>query len=68
MEEIDVVRLTKEYENIPAGTEGTIVHKYNDSVFEVEFVDSDGDYIDPVTIPADVLELIWQYSTQQWMK
>lgn len=67
MEEIDVVRLIRDYENIPAGTEGTIVYKYNDSAFEVEFFDENDDTIDVLTTPADVLELIWQYRTGQWV-
>lgn len=40
MKELDVVRLTKEFEGLPAGTEGTIVCEYDGKVFEVEFFDS----------------------------
>lgn len=67
MEELDAVRLTKDFENIPAGTEGAIVSKYSDSVFDVEFFDENGNTIDVLTVSADVLELIWQYRTRQWV-
>jgi hypothetical protein len=50
MNEFDVVELVKEFENLPIGTEGTIVHKYNDVDFEVEFFDKNGDSIDVYTI------------------
>lgn len=58
MKELDVVRLKKEYNGIPAGTEGTIVLEYDGTYFEVEFVNSSGDTIDVVTTPAEVLEPI----------
>ena len=32
MKELDVVRLVQELQSIPVGTEGTIVHKYDDSM------------------------------------
>ena len=45
MKEIDVVKLVKDYKDIKAGTIGTIVSEYEDSVYEVEFVDKDGQTI-----------------------
>ncbi len=39
MHELDVVRLTEDFNGLPAGTEGTIVLKYNEEYFEVEFFD-----------------------------
>ena len=61
MKELDVVRLTKEFEGLPAGTEGTIVCKYDGKAFEVEFFDNDGDTIDVFTTPVEVLELLIEY-------
>lgn len=61
MKELDVVILTKDYENIPAGTEGAIVLDYDKDYCEVEFVDSDGNTIDVVTTPKELLELVWEY-------
>lgn len=58
MKELDVVRLTSEFKDLPAGTEGTIVLEYDGAYFEVEFVDSNGDTIDVFTTPAEVLEVI----------
>ena len=58
MKELDVVRLTSEFNGLPIGTEGTIVLEYDGKCFEVEFVDGDGDTIDVLTTPIDVLELV----------
>ena len=58
MKELDVVRLTKEFEGLPIGTEGTIVCEYDGKAFEVEFFDNDGDTIDVFTTPVEVLELL----------
>ena len=61
MKELDVVRLVQEFNGFPLGTEGTIVHKYDDSMFEVEFFSKDGDTLDVVTTPKDVIELDKSY-------
>ena len=61
MKELDVVRLTKEFEGLPIGTEGTIVCEYDGKAFEVEFFDSEGDTIDVFTTPVEVLELLMEY-------
>ena len=61
MKELDVVRLKKEFENMPEGTVGTIVLEYDGKAFEVEFFDADGDTIDVVTTPAELLELVRAY-------
>ena len=61
MKELDVVCLTKEFEGLPIGTEGTIVCEYDGKAFEVEFFDSEGDTIDVFTTPVEVLELLIEY-------
>jgi len=61
MKELDVVRLTKEFEGLPVGTEGTIVSEYDGKAFEVEFFDDDGDTIDIFTTPKEVIELLIEY-------
>ncbi len=61
MKELDVVRLTKEFEGLPIGTEGTIVCESDGKAFEVEFFDSEGDTIDVFTTPVEVLELLIEY-------
>lgn len=58
MKELDVVKLTKEFNGLSAGTEGAIVLEYDGTYFEVEFFDSNGDTIDVFTTPIDVLELV----------
>ena len=61
MKELDVVRLTKEFEGLPIVTEGTIVCEYDGKAFEVEFFDTEGDTIDVFTTPVEVLELLIEY-------
>ena len=61
MKELDVVRLTKEFEGLPIGTEGTIVCECDGKAFEVEFFDTEGDTIDVFTTPVEVLELLIEY-------
>ena len=61
MKELDVVRLIKEFEGLPIGTEGTIVCEYDGKAFEVEFFDSEGDTINVFTTPVEVLELLIEY-------
>ena len=57
MKELDIVRLVQEFQDIPVGTEGTIVHKYDDSMYEVEFFRKDGSTLDVVTTPKIMIEL-----------
>ena len=61
MKEFDVVKLLSDFENIPVGTEGAIVLDYDKEYCEVEFVDSDGNTIDVITTPKELLELVWEY-------
>ena len=53
-----VVKLTKEFSGLPIGTEGTIVHDYDGTMFEVEFFDDKGDTIDVFMTPKDHLMLV----------
>lgn len=57
MKELDVVKLNKDFGSIKKDTEGTIVNKYDDKNFEVEFFDKKGNTIDVVTISIDYLDL-----------
>ncbi len=57
IKELVVVKLNKEFNELSAGTKGTIVLEHDGTSFEVEFVD-DGDTIDVITIPAELLELV----------
>ena len=63
MKELDVVKLVKDYKDIKAGTIGTIVNEYEDSVYEVEFVDKDGQTIGVVTTPSLLLESVCEYGS-----
>ena len=69
MKELDVVRLTKEFEGIPAGlpvgTEGTIVSYYDGKMFDIEFFDDEYNTIDVLITPVEILELIWEYKSKK---
>ena len=58
MKELDVVRLTKEFEGLDIGTNGTIVLEYDGKSFEVEFFDNEGNTIDVLTTPVDCIEIV----------
>ena len=58
MKELDVVKLVKDFNGLPTGTEGTIVLKYDGTAYEVEFFDANGDTIDVITTPSNILELV----------
>ena len=58
MKELDVVRLTANFNDLPVGTKGTIVLEYDGTNFEVEFFDSNGDTIGVFSTTIDVLELV----------
>lgn len=58
MKELDVVRLTANFNDLPVGTEGTIVLEYDGNNFEVEFFDSNGAIIGVFSTTIEVLELV----------
>ena len=57
MKELDVVKSTKEFNGLSVGTEGVIVLEYDGAYFEVEFFFLNGDTIDVITTPSNILEL-----------
>lgn len=62
MEELDCVKLIKPFGSLKIGTKGTIVLKYTENDFEVEFFDENHNTIDVYTITRDYLEVYWKYS------
>ena len=62
MKEMDVVKLLSDYEGVLKGTEGTVVLDYDEETCEVEFFDTDGNTIDVVTTPKNLLEVVCVYS------
>ena len=58
MKELDVVKLTGEFSGLPLGTEGTIVHDYDGTMFEVEYFDDKGNTIDVIMTPKDQFVLV----------
>lgn len=62
MKELDTVKLLCNFNNISVGTEGCIVHEYDEATFEVEFFDTNGDTIEVITTPKEFLELVASYN------
>lgn len=56
MQELDSVVLTQDFSNIPKGTQGVVVYIYDEREGAVEFFDEEGDTIDVVTMPFEILE------------
>ena len=56
MDELQCVKLIKEFKGLPIGTKGTIVLKYTENDFEVEFFDSNGETIGVYTIEGEFIE------------
>lgn len=52
----------KEFENLQIGTKGVIVKKYDETNFEVEFFNENGQSIDVYTISSEYLEVYWKAS------
>ena len=62
MKELDTVKLIADFENVKAGTIGVIVCEYDGTAFEVEFYDDEGNTIDVITTPSDLLSLEKSYN------
>ena len=56
-ERVRCCKVGKDFNGPPAGTEGTIVLKYDGTAYEVEFFDANGDTIDVIATPSNILEL-----------
>lgn len=66
MDELDIVKLKKAFKDLKTGCKGTVVLKYSDNDFEVEFFDDNGDSIDVYTISKDYLELVQKF--ERWIE
>ena len=65
MKEYDVVKLIKPLKDLKIGTIGTIVVKYSEKDFEVEFFDDQNNSIDVYTVSYDYLELFQETDKQK---
>lgn len=60
MNELDCVKLVKPFRDLPPGTKGVVVLKYNDEDVEVGFFDGNDQTIDVYIVPTDCLEVTWK--------
>ena len=65
LEPFDCVILIKKYRNLEKGTHGTIIEKYNNDNFLVEFFDGNGDTIDVYDVTADYLKVYGKNQTHK---
>lgn len=56
MKEYELVTLKKDFEGLKKGTKGTIVLKYNEENYEVEFFDDNNDTIGVYTIDISYID------------
>ena len=64
----DIVELLVDLsENLHTGVRGTIVERYGDDVYEVEFSDSDGETLALCTLSPEQFIIVWQAKTKSWL-
>lgn len=65
----DIVEIIRDIpeKNLCAGEQGTIVHRHEDSAYEVEFTDEDGETLDFFALHAEDFIVIWQAETRRWI-
>jgi hypothetical protein len=65
----DVIELTVDIpeKNLRAGLQGTIVHKYNDQTYEVEFTYQTGETLALLALRSEQFIVVWRAETQAWV-
>ena len=63
----DVVEILYPIEevNLPAGTQGTLVHQHTEDVFEVEFVNEQGETTALHALDRNHFVVVWQAETEE---
>jgi Domain of unknown function (DUF4926) len=52
---------------IKAGEIGTIVEKYDDCAYEVEFANSEGETLALLALAPETFMVVWKNETQDWV-
>lgn len=53
--------------NLFVGAQGSILEKYSDNDFEIEFSNEAGETLALCTVPRKNFIVVWQSATQQWL-
>ena len=53
--------------NLQTGVRGTIVERYSDDAYEVEFSNSDGETLVLCTLSPKQFIIVWQAKTASWL-
>lgn len=66
---LDVIELLADLPDaaLQAGDLGTIIEEYDDSAYEIEFADSDGETLALQALRPDQFVVVWQNSTKTWV-
>jgi hypothetical protein len=54
-------------DDLRAGARGAIVHQHTDDVFEVEFMNEDGETLALCALPYRQFIVVWQAESQRWV-
>jgi Domain of unknown function (DUF4926) len=65
----DVVELLVDVpeSNLRAGDRGSVVEKYSDRAYEVEFANSKGEALALCTLSTEQMLVVWQAKTKAWV-
>ncbi len=65
----DIIELVTDIpeKNLRAGVRGTVVHCHGHDVYEIEFIDDNGETLDFLALHAKQFIIVWQAETQQWI-
>lgn len=66
---LDVIELLTDLPNaaLQAGDLGTILEEYDDSAYEIEFANSEGETLALQVLGPDQFVVVWQNSTKTWV-
>lgn len=53
--------------NLRSGSLGAIVHAYDNGIYEVEFINAEGETIALCPLSAEQFIVVWQAKTRRWL-
>ncbi|WP_052812952.1 DUF4926 domain-containing protein [Desulfonatronum thioautotrophicum] len=53
--------------NLRAGVRGAVVHGHGNDVYEIEFINDDGETLDFSALHANQFIVVWRAQTRQWI-
>lgn len=53
--------------NLRAGVQGAVVHGHGNDVYEIEFIDDEGETLDFSALHANQFIVVWRAKSRQWI-